>query len=194
MALLISDPSLSSIPEDVRTQVVQLCLQHQLASKYTSFIMVQEKDAVARLEVLLGRMTAPRMSSQSRGLGVGGGRRTKQTARKSTGGKAPRKMLPPAKTQTAAPSSGAVKKPHRYKPGTVALREIRAIPSTSTSPRTRSQTARAAVAAVRAQQSRSRSASSNDDDSSSSDSEQSASPAAKRSNKVDSISLVRTVV
>ncbi|EFN50993.1 histone H3 [Chlorella variabilis] len=42
--------------------------------------------------------------------------RTKQTARKSTGGKAPRKQL----ATKARPQ-----KPHRYRPGTVALREIR---------------------------------------------------------------------
>jgi histone H3 len=69
--------------------------------------------------------------------------RTKQTARVSTGGKAPRKALAtktarrstggsaPAKAlaataarKTAIPGVG-VKKPHRYRPGTVALREIR---------------------------------------------------------------------
>jgi histone H3 len=73
--------------------------------------------------------------------------RTKKTARKATGGKAPRKQL----SQAAHTRSGlflsffgfflpdvvcfffvvvlaptyAVKKPHRYRPGTVALREIR---------------------------------------------------------------------
>lgn len=84
--------------------------------------------------------------------------RTKQTARKSTGGKAPRKQLaskagesacrrvsprvachvhrriaashhrsltPSPAARKSAPSTGGVKKPHRYKPGTVALREIR---------------------------------------------------------------------
>ena len=61
--------------------------------------------------------------------------RTKQTARKSTGGKAPRKNLgykgakaarkSAAKSMGATPGAGGVKKPHRYKPGTVALREIR---------------------------------------------------------------------
>ena len=95
--------------------------------------------------------------------------RTKQTARKSTGGKAPRKQLatqvsmllrgrrgwavpsrpglhspstlsthpsppspslphPSLSTQAArksAPATGGVKKPHRFRPGTVALREIR---------------------------------------------------------------------
>jgi len=68
--------------------------------------------------------------------------RTKQTARKSTGGKAPRKQLATKaarkstsgkaprkqlahKAARKAPSPGGIKKPHRYKPGTVALREIR---------------------------------------------------------------------
>ncbi|GAK64359.1 histone H3 [Moesziomyces antarcticus] len=51
--------------------------------------------------------------------------RTKQTARKSTGGKAPRKQLATKAARKSAPSAGGVKKPHRYRPGTVALREIR---------------------------------------------------------------------
>ncbi|EHY64623.1 histone H3 [Nematocida ausubeli] len=48
--------------------------------------------------------------------------RTKQTARKSTGGKAPRKQLA---TKAAKKSTVATKRPHRFKAGTVALREIR---------------------------------------------------------------------
>ena len=70
--------------------------------------------------------------------------RTKQTARKSTGGKAPRKQLATKAARKTAPSTGqllciksnfvlnqpsfilgGVKKPHRFRPGTVALREIR---------------------------------------------------------------------
>ena len=51
--------------------------------------------------------------------------RTKQTARKSTGGKAPRKQLSSKVARKSAPTSGGVKKPHRFRPGTVALREIR---------------------------------------------------------------------
>ncbi|KAI6219436.1 hypothetical protein M3Y95_01111000 [Aphelenchoides besseyi] len=47
--------------------------------------------------------------------------RTKQTARKSTGGKAPRKQLATKAARKSAPATGGVKKPHR----TVALREIR---------------------------------------------------------------------
>ena len=51
--------------------------------------------------------------------------RTKQTSRKSTGGKAPRKQLATKAARKSAPATGGVKKPHRYRPGTVALREIR---------------------------------------------------------------------
>jgi len=51
--------------------------------------------------------------------------RTKQTARKSTGGKAPRKQLATLAAQRSAPSSAGVRRPRRFRPGTVALREIR---------------------------------------------------------------------
>ncbi|GKB18226.1 histone H3.2 [Tanacetum coccineum] len=50
--------------------------------------------------------------------------RTKQTARKSTGGKAPRKQLATKAARKSAPTTGGVKKPHRFRPGTIALREI----------------------------------------------------------------------
>jgi len=49
--------------------------------------------------------------------------RTKQTARKSTGGKAPRQHLAEKAGRKTAPRG--VKKPHHFRPGTVALREIR---------------------------------------------------------------------
>ena len=55
--------------------------------------------------------------------------RTKQTARKSTGGKAPRKQLATKSAhRVTGPSRGGVmpiRKPHRFRPGTVSLREIR---------------------------------------------------------------------
>uniref|UniRef100_A0A8C4XP58 Histone H3 n=1 Tax=Falco tinnunculus TaxID=100819 RepID=A0A8C4XP58_FALTI len=38
--------------------------------------------------------------------------RTKQTARKSTGGKAPRKQLATKAARKSAPATGGVKKPH----------------------------------------------------------------------------------
>jgi len=51
--------------------------------------------------------------------------RTKHTARKATNGHAPRKQLATKAARQKAPVSGGVKKPHRFRPGTVALREIR---------------------------------------------------------------------
>ena len=59
--------------------------------------------------------------------------RTKQTARKNTGAKAPRKQLAnkaARKTahtvsQAGGPGAGGMKRVHRFRPGTVALREIR---------------------------------------------------------------------
>lgn len=54
--------------------------------------------------------------------------RTKQTARKrDANGKSlpPRKQLTSKAARKAGPTAGGVKKPHRYRPGTVALREIR---------------------------------------------------------------------
>ena len=52
--------------------------------------------------------------------------RTKQTARKQTsGGKAPRKSISNKAARKSAPVEMGIKKPHRYRPGTVALREIR---------------------------------------------------------------------
>lgn len=59
--------------------------------------------------------------------------RTKQTAKKSTGGKAPRKALASktsrkslaSKASRKSTKTGGVKKPHRYRPGTRALQEIR---------------------------------------------------------------------
>ena len=50
--------------------------------------------------------------------------RTKQTASKSSGGKAPRKQLA-TKAARREIQDGGVRKPYRYRPGTVALREIR---------------------------------------------------------------------
>ena len=53
--------------------------------------------------------------------------RTKQTARKSTGGKAPRKTLAAAIVRKSLPAqAGGIKpKPRRFRPGTLALKEIR---------------------------------------------------------------------
>ncbi|XP_040607403.1 uncharacterized protein LOC121142140 [Mesocricetus auratus] len=71
------------------------------------------------LDVVAQNLTAPGRQSHKTMA------RTKQTARKSTGGKAPRKQLATKAARKSAPATGGVKKPHRYRPGTVALREIR---------------------------------------------------------------------
>ena len=57
--------------------------------------------------------------------------RTKQSARRSTGGKAPRKQLATKAARLALAQSGGKKKKYRYRPGTVALREIRKYQRTS---------------------------------------------------------------
>jgi len=52
--------------------------------------------------------------------------RTKTTVRKSNSGvKKPRKDNAKSSRKTTTSTPGGVKKPHRYRPGTVALREIR---------------------------------------------------------------------
>lgn len=48
-----------------------------------------------------------------------------QTAQKSTGGKFPRKQLATKSGRKDAPHQDGIRKPHRYRPGTVALRDIR---------------------------------------------------------------------
>ncbi|MCD7462741.1 histone H3.1 [Datura stramonium] len=51
--------------------------------------------------------------------------RTKQTTRKFTGGKAPRRQLAIMDARKSAPTTIEVKKPHRFCSGTMALREIK---------------------------------------------------------------------
>ncbi|OQE25470.1 hypothetical protein PENSTE_c006G03929 [Penicillium steckii] len=79
----------------------------------TSLIFRRSRLILASLPVL-GSVCVIMALSTASGLGS-----------KSTGGKAPRKQLASKAARKAAPSTGGVKKPHRYKPGTVALREIR---------------------------------------------------------------------
>ncbi|EFP11494.1 hypothetical protein CRE_19326 [Caenorhabditis remanei] len=50
--------------------------------------------------------------------------RTKQTTRKSTGGK-PQKQLCTMQARFSRPHTGGLRRPHRFRPGTVALWEIR---------------------------------------------------------------------
>ena len=77
--------------------------------------------------VLSSARRSPKASPGKTSQPAGTMARTKQTARKSTGGKAPRKQLATKAARKSAPTTGGVKKPHRYRPGTVALREIRCV-------------------------------------------------------------------
>ena len=78
------------------------------------------------LRILLRVRTLSQISKTQKPPNTNNMARTKQSARKSTGGKAPRKQLATKAARKAAPGTGGVKKPRRYRPGTVALREIRA--------------------------------------------------------------------
>jgi histone H3 len=57
--------------------------------------------------------------------------RVKQTARKSTGGASPYFHLATKAARVAAQKAIAVRKPHRWRPGMVALREIRKFQKTT---------------------------------------------------------------
>ena len=49
---------------------------------------------------------------------------TQQTARKSTGGQASRQQLATYAASKSVPATGGVKRPHGYRPSTIALHEI----------------------------------------------------------------------
>lgn len=59
--------------------------------------------------------------------------RTKQTARKGIGIKVPRRHPAIKTTMKTIALSGGIKRPHRYRPGTVALRQIRIFQKSVTS-------------------------------------------------------------
>lgn len=66
-----------------------------------------------RLIPLLARNTPPPLSMHPHSSKIV----SNTITGKSTGGKAPRKQLASKAARKAAPSTGGVKKPHRYKPG-----------------------------------------------------------------------------
>jgi hypothetical protein len=65
---------------------------------------IKGPDGECTLQSDLHRLKAPKKLDMAR---------TKQTARKSTGGKAPRKQLATKAARKSAPATGGVKKPHR---------------------------------------------------------------------------------
>nr|XP_034356709.1 uncharacterized protein LOC117707392 [Arvicanthis niloticus] len=117
-----------SVRDCVADHVLQEHLQH------TTGLLIDEAgdtlDTTTPSQAADGRLgdaldVVPQDLSASASQNCKGMARTKQTARKSTGGKAPRKQLATKAARKSAPATGGVKKPHRYRPGTVALREIR---------------------------------------------------------------------
>ena len=72
--------------------------------------------------------------------------RTKQTCRKSTGGKCPRKNIASKAARKVAPKQA---KPHRYRPGTRALMQIRKFQKTTDLLITKARFERCARAAVK---------------------------------------------
>jgi histone H3/H4 len=94
---------------------------NEKSSEGAALMTQREEDAEKRE---LARQKKERVGKSKPGTGPGQCR-TPQTARKSPGGKAPRKQLATKAARKSAPATGGVKKPHRYRPGTVALREIR---------------------------------------------------------------------
>ncbi|KAL7429414.1 hypothetical protein ACHAXH_001793 [Discostella pseudostelligera] len=96
------------------------CANHDVVVACSSNKASSNTNTIDRLRCLTNPLFQQTNSSISSKMA-----RTKQTARKSTGGKAPRKQLATKAARKSAPATGGVKKPHRYRPGTVALREIR---------------------------------------------------------------------
>ncbi|WOL20005.1 histone H3, expressed [Canna indica] len=95
---------------------------------HTSRARVPLSNAIALISQLANPISTPfRPPSSSRRILETLDRDGKDEAdrRKSTGGKAPRKQLAIKAARKSAPATGGVKKPHRFRPGTVALREIR---------------------------------------------------------------------
>ncbi|XP_019738120.1 neurofilament heavy polypeptide-like [Hippocampus comes] len=93
--------------------------------KSTKKVGTPKKAAPAAKKPVAAKKATAKKASKPKTQHVKNMARTKQTARKSTGGKAPRKQLATKAARKSAPATGGVKKPHRYRPGTVALREIR---------------------------------------------------------------------
>ncbi|XP_045105420.1 uncharacterized protein LOC123500922 [Portunus trituberculatus] len=110
-----------------QTQVKYLVLQSKMPDPVKRLTYVPQNQVAAEAVGLVQghALNSPNCSFRAAVTYLLTMARTKQTARKSTGGKAPRKQLATKAARKSAPATGGVKKPHRYRPGTVALREIR---------------------------------------------------------------------
>ncbi|KAG2410594.1 histone H3.2 histone H3.1 Major histone [Vigna angularis] len=113
--LRFQSSAVSALQEAAEAYLVGLFEDTNLCAIHAKRVTIMPKDIQ-----LARRIRGERESFQNFQMA-----RTKQTARKSTGGKAPRKQLATKAARKSAPATGGVKKPHRFRPGTVALREIR---------------------------------------------------------------------
>ena len=97
-------------------RVISLSKKYGVPSEHTVFLCTGAQFTSAALRSTVVSFATPRTK----------GGRTRQTARKTPAGKTPKKHLALYPACKSAPSyCSGVKKPHRYRPGTVALREIR---------------------------------------------------------------------
>ena len=119
----------------VEREAIRLGTEYQIAGKHTSFVAVESnQDSNSRLGETFVDITIDQTekksalsSEQPAGLkrsfpGLGSRNRTSQPARRSTGGKAPRKQLASKAPRKTAPSTGGVRPPMRKKPGGVRKR------------------------------------------------------------------------
>ncbi|KRX42894.1 histone H3 [Trichinella britovi] len=120
----ISSRAMSIMNSFVNDIFDRLAAESSRLAHYNQRHTITSKEIQTAVRLLLPGELCKHAVSEVESFGVKMAR-TKQTARKSTGGKAPRKQLATKAARKSAPSAGGVKKPHRYRPGTVALREIR---------------------------------------------------------------------
>ncbi|KAJ8441465.1 hypothetical protein Cgig2_008726 [Carnegiea gigantea] len=124
--LRFQSSAVAALQEAAEAYLVGLFEDTNLCAIHAKRVTIMPKDIqLARRIRVLAFFLSPLFSVYSLRHSLPSMARTKQTARKSTGGKAPRKQLATKAARKSAPATGGVKKPHRFRPGTVALREIR---------------------------------------------------------------------
>ncbi|XP_027920235.1 histone H3-like centromeric protein CSE4 [Vigna unguiculata] len=120
--LRFQSSAVSALQEAAEAYLVGLFEDTNLCAIHAKRVTIMPKDIQLARRIRGERAYTQPTHNPSRSFQMA---RTKQTARKSTGGKAPRKQLATKAARKSAPATGGVKKPHRFRPGTVALREIR---------------------------------------------------------------------
>ena len=88
-------------------------------------IKINQADSFKQMALTAYQQNRLMMQNAKKSAKKGGKVPRGTTKPQSTGGKAPRKQLATKAPRKSTPATGGVKKPHRWRPGTVALREIR---------------------------------------------------------------------